>query len=108
MDISELLLSFNIPGFKREDRFCITGEDDGQGCIILHRYYLYNPKRKSKPIIIPVKDFLATAICFTDGIYHAHYLPPEKRESPEVCKRRLRRLKRCLKKLAEEEGLEDN
>ncbi len=97
LDISEVLLSFHIIDKRREDRFCIVGEDDGLGSIILHKYYLYNPKRKSRPIKIPVRDFLGTAIWFIDGIYRAQYLPPEKCLPEDVCRRKLKRLKRYLK-----------
>ena len=97
LDISEAIAEYNKVLPKREDRFCLCGEDDGKGCIILRKDYIFNPKRKSRPLKIPVREFLATAIHFVDGIYEAHYLPPEKRESEAVYKRRKKRLQKFLK-----------
>lgn len=96
LDISEILLSFHLIDDKREERFCIVGEDDGIGSIVFRKQYLYNPKRKSRSVKIPVREFLGTAIWFIDGIYRAQYLPPEKCQSEAVCRRKLKRLKRYL------------
>lgn len=97
LDIREILLSAKVKTQKREDRFSIVGEDDGQGCIVLYKRYLYNPKRKSKPIKIPVKDFWGTAESFVGGVYKAQYLPEDKKASPKETQKKLRRLQRYLK-----------
>ena len=93
----EILLSAKEKTQKREDRFSIVGEDDGKGCIVFHKHYLYNPKRKSKPIRIPVKDFWGTADSFVGGVYKAQYLPEDKKSSPEETKKKLKRLQKYLK-----------
>jgi|GEM_PF-2656353 hypothetical protein len=105
LDISDVLASLDICMPKREDRFCVSSEDDGKGCVVVHKNYIYNPKRKSRPMKIPVRYFLATAINFVDGIYEAHYLPPEKKENPQVYKRRFKRLKKYLKDYPMEENI---
>ena len=92
LDIMQVLLSSEEKLPKREDRFSIVGEDDGKGNIILHKYYLYNPTRKSKPIVIPVKDFWGTAGSFVGGVYRAQYL--SKKEGQEDEKETLRKLRR--------------
>lgn len=98
LDIMQVLLSSEEKLPKREDRFSIVGEDDGKGNIILHKYYLYNPKRKSKPIIIPVKDFWGTAGSFVGGVYRAQYLPKkEGQENEKETLRKLRRFQRYLR-----------
>ena len=97
LDIREILLSGKEKTQKREDRFSIVGEDDGKGCIILRKYYLYNPKRKSKPIKIPVKDFWGTSASFVGGVYKAQYLPEDKKSSPAETKKKLKRLQKYLK-----------
>ncbi len=97
LDILEVLLSAKQKTQKREDRFSIVGEDDGKGCIVFHKHYLYNPNRKSKPIKISVKDFWGTADSFVGGVYQAQYLPEDKKASPEETKKKLRRLQRYLR-----------
>gem|GEM_PF-4534236 len=82
---------------KREERFSLVGEDDGQGCIVLHKHYLYNPKRKSKPIKIPVKDFWGTAESFIGGAYKAQYLPEDKRTDPKESLKKLKLLQKNLR-----------
>ena len=97
LDIRDILLSGKEKTQKREDRFSIVGEDDGKGCIILRKYYLYNPKRKSKPIKIPVKDFWGTSASFIGGVYKAQYLPKDKKSSPAETQKKLKRLQKYLK-----------
>ena len=100
LDIREILLSSDDCPPKREERFSIVGEDDGQGNIVLHRHYLYNPKRKSKPIKIPVKDFWGTAESFIGGVYKAQYLPKNKRKktTQKESEKKLKLLQKNLKK----------
>lgn len=98
LDIMQVLLSSEEKLPKREDRFSIVGEDDGKGNIILRKYYLYNPTRKSKPIVIPVKDFWGTAGSFVGGVYRAQYLPKkEGQENEKETLRKLRRFQRYLR-----------
>jgi hypothetical protein len=97
LDIREILLSGKEKTQKREDLFSIVGEDDGKGCIILRKHYLYNPKRKSKPIKIPVKDFWGTAGSFIGGVYKAQYLPEDKKANPKETQKKLKRLQKYLK-----------
>ncbi len=101
-DILDVLLSGQDEPQKREDRFYLVGEDDGQGCIVLHKHYLYNPKRKSKPIKIPVREFWGTAESFVGGAYKAQYLPEDKRTDPKESLKKLRRLQKYLKAANEE------
>ena len=101
-DLLDILLSGNEEPQKREDRFSLVGEDDGQGCIVLHKHYLYNPKRKSKPIKIPVREFWGTAESFIGGAYKAQYLPEDKRTDPKESLKKLRRLQKYLKAANEE------
>ncbi len=96
-DILEVLLSGKEEIQKREERFSLVGEDDGQGCIVLHKHYLYNPKRKSKPIKIPVKDFWGTAESFIGGAYKAQYLPEDKRTDPKESLKKLKLLQKNLR-----------
>lgn len=97
-DIREVLLSSEEKIVKREDRFCIVGEDDGQGNIVLYKHYLYNPKRKSKPIKIPVKDFWGTAESFENGVYRAKFLPKKKKLSLKEETKKLKHFSKYLKK----------
>ena len=97
LDIRDILLSAKEKTQKREDIFSLVGEDDGKGCIVLHKHYLYNPKRKSKPIKIPVKDFWGTAESFIGGVYKAQYLPKDKKKDPKETQKKLKRLQKYLK-----------
>lgn len=100
LDIREILLSSDEKPQKREDRFSLVGEDDGQGNIVLYRHYLYNPNKKTKPIKIPVKDFWGTAESFIGGVYKAQYLPKKKKgkkTSLEESEQKLKRLQKYLK-----------
>lgn len=96
-DILDILLSGEDKPQKREDRFYLVGEDDGQGCIVLRKHYLYNPKRKSRAIKIPVTEFWGTAESFVGGAYKAQYLPEDKRPDPKESLKKLRRLQKYLK-----------
>lgn len=97
LDIRDILLSSKEKTQKREDVFSLVGEDDGKGCIVLYKHYLYNPKRKSKPIKIPVKDFWGTAESFVGGVYKAQYLPKDKKTNPKETQKKLKRLQKYLK-----------
>ena len=94
-DIRKILLSRNEQGQKREERFSLTGEDDGKGNIVLHKHYLYNPNKKTKPIKIPIKDFWGIEDSFTNEVCQAQYLP---KEDIKQSKQKLKRLKCYLKK----------
>ena len=97
IDILEVLLSAKEKLPKREDRFCVVGEEDGKGNIIFHKRYIYNPKRKSKPVKMAVTDFWGTSESFVGGVYQARFLPKDKKLSEEESLKKLKRLQKSLK-----------
>ena len=98
LDIREILLSSNEETQNRKDRFSLVGENDGKGNIIFHRHYLYNPKKKAKPIKIPAKDFWGTTDSYTDKTYEAQTLPKKRgKKAEKESKQKVKRLQAYLK-----------